>query len=49
MERYELRDGKVFEIIRFSDEYAVAENGTILYAGTYADCRRFIEGRKKRR
>lgn len=43
MERYELANGKVYDIIRWSDEYTVVSNGSIVYSGTYAGCRRYIE------
>ncbi len=46
MERYELSNGDVCDILTFKDEYAVAVNGTILYAGTYSDCRKYIEAKR---
>lgn len=46
MERYELANGKVYDIIRWSDEHAVVSNNSIVYSGTYADCRRYIERQK---
>jgi len=46
MERYELANGKVYDIIRWNDEYVVAEGKEIVYSGTYAGCRRYIEKQK---
>lgn len=46
MERYELKSGEVYEIIRWSDECAVSKDGSIVYTGTYAGCRRYIESMK---
>lgn len=46
MERYELANGQVFEIIRFSDACAVVQNGQLVYNGSYSECRRYIEKRK---
>lgn len=43
MERYELGSGQVYEIIRWPDECTVVENGAVVYSGTYAGCRRYIE------
>lgn len=46
MERYELANGKVYDIILWSDEHAVVSDNSIVYSGTYADCRRYIERQK---
>lgn len=48
MERYELGNGDIYDIIRFSDECAVIKNGNVVYSGTYAGCRRFIEIMRKK-
>ena len=46
MERYELENGKVFEIIRWPDGCTVVKDGTVVYSGTYSGCRRYIESMK---
>lgn len=43
VERYELRNGKIYEIIRWPDECIVVKDGKVVYSGTYAGCRRYIE------
>jgi hypothetical protein len=43
MEKYELKNGQVFMIIRWLDMCAVSHDGKIVYTGTYANCRRFID------
>lgn len=43
MERYEMANGAVYEIIRFSDGCAVAKDAGIVYSGNYGECRRYIE------
>ena len=48
MERYELENGKVFEIIRWPDGCTVVKDGTVVYSGTYSGCRRYIEHEIKR-
>lgn len=46
MERYELANGMIFEIIRFSGDCAVVHNRKIVYNGSYSECRRYIEKRR---
>lgn len=43
MERYELKNGRIYEIIWWSDGCAVVKAGKVVYTGTYAGCRRYIE------
>lgn len=43
MERYELANGEVYEILRFTSDCAVAKNGSIVCSGTYTECRKFVE------
>ena len=47
MERYELTNGDVYEVIRFSDSCAVAKNGGIVHSGSYAECRKYIEAMRE--
>lgn len=47
MERYELGNGKVYEIIRWLDGGCTVVNaGRVVYSGTYSGCRRYIESMK---
>lgn len=46
MERYEMKDGKAYEIIRWPDGCMVVKDGKVVYSGTYAGCRRYIETMK---
>ena len=46
MERYELANGKVYELIRWSDMYAVVNEDHIVCSGTYAECRKYINKQK---
>ncbi len=43
MERYELGNGRTYEIIRWPDGCTVVKDGKVVYSGTYAGCRRYIE------
>lgn len=43
MERYELGNGRTYEIIRWLDRCTVVKDGKVVYSGTYAGCRRYIE------
>lgn len=47
MERYEISNGDVYEIIRFSDECAVAKNGGIVHSGSYKECRKYVESMRE--
>lgn len=47
MERYELANGNVYEVIRYwRDTCAVAQGSKIVFWGTYSECRRYIEKRR---
>lgn len=46
MERYELANGKVYEITRWSDICTVTHKGGIVYSGSYAGCRKYINNQK---
>lgn len=46
MERYELANGKVYEISRWSDTCTVAHKGKVVYTGSYAGCRKYINNQK---
>ena len=46
MERYELANGKVYEISRWSDTCTVAYQGKVVYTGSYAGCRKYINSQK---
>lgn len=46
MERYELANGKVYEISRWSDTCIVAHKGKVVYTGSYAGCRKYINSQK---
>ena len=43
MERYELGNGRTYEIIRWPDGCTVVKDGKVVYSGTYAGCSRYIE------
>nr|WP_300649602.1 hypothetical protein [uncultured Anaerobutyricum sp.] len=47
MEKYKLANGDEYDIIRFSDSCAVAKNGGIVYSGSYAECRKYIEAMRE--
>lgn len=47
MESYELANGDIYDLIHFTDECAVAKNGSIVYCGSYGECRRYIEAMKE--
>ena len=46
MERDELANGKVYEISRWSDTCTVAYQGKVVYTGSYAGCRKYINSQK---
>ena len=46
MERYELANGKVYEITMWSDTYTVTYEGKVVYSGSYAGCRKYINSQK---
>ena len=46
MERYELANGKVYEITRWSDTCTVMHQGMVVYTGSYAECRKYINNLK---
>lgn len=46
MERYELANGKVYEITMWSDTYTVTREGKVVYSGSYAGCRKYINSQK---
>lgn len=46
MERYELANGKVYEISRWSDTCTVAYQGKVVYTGSYEGCRKYINNQK---
>ena len=46
MERYELANGKVYEITRWSDTCIVMHQGMVVYTGSYAECRKYINNLK---
>ena len=46
MERYELANGKVYEISRWSDICTVTYKGKVVYTGSYAGCRKYINNQK---
>lgn len=46
MERYELANGKVYEITRWSDICTVTHKGSVVYSGTYAGCRKYVNSQK---
>lgn len=46
MERYELANGKVYVITRWSDVCTVTYNGNVVRSGSYAGCRRYINNQK---
>lgn len=45
MERYEIRSG-TFDIVRYTDTCIVVVNKSIVFEGTYSECRRYIERQK---
>jgi len=47
MERYELANGDVYELIFFTDDCVVAKNGNIVHSGSYVECRRYIEAMRE--
>ena len=47
MERYELANGKVYEITRWSDTCTVMHiRVMVVYTGSYAGCRKYINSQK---
>ncbi|MBU5680099.1 hypothetical protein [Blautia sp. MSJ-9] len=46
MERYELANGNVYEIAMWSDTYTVTHEGKVVYSGSYAGCRKYINSQK---
>ena len=47
MEKYKLANGEEDDIIRFSDNCVVAKNRSIVYSGSYAECRKYIEAMRE--
>lgn len=45
MERYERRSG-TFDIVRYTDTCIVVSNKSIVFEGTYSECRSYIERQK---
>lgn len=46
MERYEFANGKVYEIVKWSDTCTVMHKGMVVYTGSYAECRKYINNLK---
>lgn len=46
MERYVTRSG-TFDIVRYTDTCTVVVNKSIMFEGTYSECRRYIERQNK--